>query len=158
MNTLDPLVAFPATQYYFDTFIVGAHHSLPHLVADLLERKSIAEFWVEKDIPNCKKESLVHILAMIDKKLSTIDADEEYKLEAAEPMYWIHRLSKQSALEISTYGRIRPETMELLMCLEDDEFAYIMCLAGRLSTKIQAIGDNSLSSHQAPLPSSIPII
>jgi hypothetical protein len=42
MSTID--FDFQITQYYFDTFIVGQHYSVPHLVADLnLKRQQAIE-------------------------------------------------------------------------------------------------------------------
>jgi hypothetical protein len=157
MSTLDPLIDIPVTQYYFDTFIVGAHHSVPHLISDLSRRKDIASFYIDKDIPFYRKMELEKLCKMIDTHLSSIDPNSIGNIEDAEPTYWIHKLGRQSALEISTYGRIRPETMDLLMCLEEEHYVAAMSVAGRLSSKIQEIGDRGLAT-QSPIPSSIPII
>jgi hypothetical protein len=157
MHILDPLINFPVTQYYFDTFIVGRHHSVPHLISDLNKRKNIATYYLLKDIPECIKEDLVKLSGMIDTKLLTIDSNEILKLEAAEPAYWVNSLGRQSALEISTYGRIKPETMNLLMCLDEDRYIAVMSIAGHLAGKLQMLGEASLSSS-APIPSTLPII
>ena len=157
MSALDPLIDIPVTQYYFDTFIVGAHHSVPHLISDLSKRKDVALFYIEKDIPFYKKMELEKLCKMIDKHLSLIDTAEINNLEKNEPAYWVHRLGRQSALEISTYGRIRPETMDLLMCLDEDRYIAAMSIAGKLSSKIQELGDYALTT-QSPIPSSLPII
>ena len=157
MNTLDPLIDIPVTQYYFDTFIVGAHHSVPHLVADLTKRKDTATFYIEKDIPFYKKMELEKLCKMIDSYLSTIDPNAALGIEDAEPAYWIHRLGRQSALEISTYGRIRPDTMNLLLCLEEDHYVAAMSIAGKLASKIQEVGDYALTTT-SPIPTSLPVI
>jgi hypothetical protein len=157
MNLLDPLIDIPVTQYYFDTFIVGAHHSVPHLIADLSKRKDIALFYIEKDIPFYKVMELEKLCKMIDTHLSTINPADAVNIEKAEPAYWVHRSGRQSALEISTYGRIRPETMDLLMCLEEDQYLAAMSIAGKLSMKIQSLGEYALSS-QSSLPPSVPVI
>jgi hypothetical protein len=157
MHILDPLIDIPVTQYYFETFIIGAHHSVPHLIADLLKRKDIASFYIEKDIPDSKKADLIKLKTMINAKLLSIDQTDLDHIEDAEPAYWVHRLGRQSALEISTYGRIRPETMDLLMCMEEDQYLAAMSIAGRLASKIQQLGEQALST-QSPIPSSLPII
>ena len=157
MHILDTLIDIPVTKYYFDTFIVGAHHSVPHLISDLTKRKDIALFYIEKDIPFSKKMDLEKLCKMIDTHLATLNLDDIGNIEDAEPTYWIHKLGRQSALEISTYGRIRPETMDLLMCLEEDSYIAAMSIAGKLSSKIQELGDYALTT-QSPIPSSLPII
>lgn len=163
MFNLHPLIDVPVTKYYFDAFIVGAHSSLPHLLKDLLERKELILMALsdpDNSLPNYKIKELNFFDSLIESKISTLDIDLKYlsdEIENAEPEYWTNRLGRQSALEISTYGRIRPETMNLLMLLPEDNFVAAMNIAGRLSNKIQILGESSLS-QQTPIPGTIPII
>jgi hypothetical protein len=157
MNTIDQPHNIPITQYYFDTFIVGSHHSVPHLIADLQSRRSIAMFDMANKQPICQIESLQRLINMIDEKLSTLNLSLLNDLEDAEPIYWQNQLGRQCALEIVTYGRVRPETMNLLMCLEEDSFIATMSIAGRLSHKIQITGELGMNIS-APLPDAVPVV
>lgn len=158
MYALDPLIDFSVTRYYFKTFIVGSYSSVPHLIRDLLTMKEVANKSISKNLPTYKNEELKSLVSMIDLELSNYDCEKELlNLEEAEPLYWINKLGRQSALEISTYGRIRPETMNLLMYLQEDEFTIAMSIAGRLSTKIQILGETSLSQN-TPVPTTMPVI
>lgn len=157
MSSLHPLIDFPVTQYYFDTFIVGSHHSVPHLIRDLLARKEIAESALEMEQYVYKRKELAKLIHLIDVKLSTLNINDVYLIEEFESVFWVNQLGRQSALEISTYGRIKPDTMNLLMCLTDDQFATAMNIAGKLSTKIQILGEHSLI-NSTPVPTAMPTV
>lgn len=145
------------TKYYFDTFIVGSHHSIPHLIADLLNRKQYAEEQNENSKSELEKIINNKLISFIDDKLSDLDITQLDDLESSEKIYWINQLGRQSALEISTYGRLRPDTMDLLMCLPEEDFIITMSIAGKLSNRIQILGETSLSSN-TDLPPSMPVI
>jgi hypothetical protein len=157
MYTVHPLVDIPVTKYYFETFIVGAHSSMPHLLTDLWERKHIALVELNKSLPHNKIEALKTLIQMIEDKIDSIDPSVINELEDAEPTHWINKLGRQSALEISTYGRIRPETMHLLMCLPEENFIAAMSIAGRLSNKIQALGEQAML-QEVPVPQTMPVV
>lgn len=158
MYVLNSLIDFPVTRYYFNTFVVGSYSSVPHLIRDLRNMRELANSSISSDLPGFKNHELKELVTMIDNELSKYDCENELlELEESEPMYWVNRLGRHSALEISTYGRIRPDTMNLLMCLEEDEFIAAMSIAGRLSTKIQALGEESLS-HPTPVPPTMPVV
>jgi hypothetical protein len=158
MYVFNSSIDFPITHYYFRTFVVGSYSSVPHLIRDLLSMKEIANKSISLESLPSRNEELKKLITMIDNELSKYDIENELsELEESEPIYWVNRLGRQSALEISTYGRIRPETMNLLMCLPEDEFIAAMSIAGRLSTKVQVLGETSLS-QRTPVPSTMPII
>lgn len=153
---LNTLIDFPITKYYFDTFIVGPHSSIPHLIVDLISRKEIALVEMKGDLPQFKINDLKALVDLIEAKLLTLDMRKLEDLESEEPVYWIHKLGRQSALEIVTYGRVRPETMNLLMCLPEEDFIAAMSVAGRLSAKVQATADFSIS-QKTNIPASMPV-
>lgn len=153
MWMIDPLINFPATQYYFDTFIVGAHHSVPHLIADLLHRKSLIDEYLSASVVLNNK--LAKLKKLICAKLDTLNLADVDQLEEAEPIYWVNELGRRSAIEISTYGRIRPETMELLICMTEEDYETTMTIAGKLSRDIQKLGDVSLN-NQTDVPKNMP--
>ncbi len=133
------------TQYYFDTFIVGAHHSEPHLIAELMQRKLQA-----------RADSSLELECMIDKKLAELNLENLNDLESAEPAYWINELGRTAGIEINTYGRLKPETLQLLLCLEEDAFVEAMVIATRLTTRIQLLA-NTAATESAPVPSNMPV-
>ena len=158
MYILNSVINFPITRYYFKTFIVGSYSSLSHLIRDLLQMKQTATNSISSTNASFRNEELKLLIGMIDAELVNYDADTILAdLEEDEPVYWINRLGRQSALEISTYGRIRPETMNLLMCLPEDDFQVAMSIAGRLATKIQVIGEQALSQDTS-IPSTMPVV
>jgi hypothetical protein len=158
MYILNSTIDFPITRYYFKTFIVESYSSVPHLVRDLLQLKQIAYNSISPSNVSYRNEELKLLINMIEAELANYNTDIELaELEENEPIYWINRLGRQSALEISTYGRIRPETMNLLMYLPEDDFQIALSIAGRLSSKIQAMGEQSLS-QETPLPPTMPIV
>jgi hypothetical protein len=145
------------TKYYFDVFIVSPHHSMPRLIADLMVRKKFAEEQIESSTSNAEKEILSSLIKLINEKLKTLDLDELADIEHAEPVYWINELSRRCAIEINSYGRVRPETMELLMCVEDDDFVKIMSTANRITLRIQQL--DAFARHDAtPKPDNMPSI
>ncbi len=155
MSTPNPLIDIPVTQYYFDTFVVGAHHSMPHLVADLLKRKALAQWRkVQGEIPNIQRDEYDKLIGMIDAKLETINVEELNDVELAEPVYWVNELARRSAIEINTYGRIRPETMSLLMCVDEEDFITIMRISASFTAKLQMISETAEAT--APLPEKMP--
>ena len=155
MSTPNPLIDIPVTQYYFDTFVVGAHHSMPHLVADLLKRKALAQWRkVQGEIPNIQRDEYDKLIGMIDAKLETINVEELNDVELAEPVYWVNELARRSAIEINTYGRIRPETMSLLMCVDEEDFVTIMRISAGFTSRLQMISETA--EVTAPLPEKMP--
>jgi len=158
MYMLNSTIDFPITRYYFKTFIVGPYSFSTHLVRDLLQLKQVASNSISPSNVSYRNEELKLLINMIDAELANYDVETELlNLEENESVYWINRLGRQSALEISTYGRIRPETMNLLMCLTEDEFQIVMSIAGRLTTKIQVMGEQALS-QETPIPSTMPVV
>lgn len=158
MYVFNSTIDFPITRYYFKTFIVGSYSSLSHLIRDLVQLKQIATNSISAVNASFRNEELKLLINMIDSELANYDADAILDdLEDDEPVYWINRLGRQSALEISTYGRIRPETMNLLMCLPEDDFQVAMSIAGRLANKIQILGEQALS-QDTPIPPTIPVV
>jgi hypothetical protein len=154
MSTID--FDFQITQYYFDTFIVGQHYSVPHLVADLnLKRQQAIELLARCE--EYKSSNLTMLIKMIDTELAKHNLNDHPNIEDCESAYWVIRLGRQSALEISTYGRIRPETMNLLMCLDDDAYMDAMSIAGRLSNKIENLGYSALNTN-TPIPPTMPVV
>lgn len=140
----NPLIDIPVTQYYFDTFVVGAHHSLPHMVDDLLKRKRLAEWSkTQAEISPVQRDDYDKLISMIDAKLDSINVDELNDLELSEPVYWVNELARRSAIEINTYGRIRPETMALLLCIDEEDFATVMKIASGITLKLQLISQES---------------
>jgi hypothetical protein len=152
---IDPLIDFPSTQYYFDTFVVGAHHSTPHLIADLQHRMGLLKFELSKQHAISVSNKLNKIQQMIQTKLDSLNLNELDELEDAEPYYWVNELGRRCAIEISTYGRIRPETMELLICLPDEDFVTAMSISGKLVNHIQLMGDGALN-NTTTIPESMP--
>lgn len=149
---------FPITEYYVNTFIVGAHHSTPHLIRDLKRILSLANNELQKSHHTPFRTAELHsLLAIVTEKLSTLNLDEESDLELAEPVFWVNQLGRQCSIEISTYGRIRPETMNLLICLPDDDFVAAMAISGKLVNRIQQLGESSLNSA-APIPPTMPVV
>jgi hypothetical protein len=158
MYALNLTINFPVTRYYFKTFIVGSYSFSSHLVRDLLQLKQAASNLISPSNISYRNEELKLLINMIDAELANYDIETELlNLEESEPVYWINRLGRQSALEISTYGRIRPETMNLLMCLPEDDFRAAMSIAGRLSTKIQVTGEQALS-EETPISPTMPVV
>jgi hypothetical protein len=154
MSILNPLIDIPATQYYFDTFVVGAHHSVPHMIYDLLKRKESAEAALNEPVLEYKRKEYTKLIEMIDEKLSTLDMSDLDDLEAFEPTYWINELSRRAALEINSYGRVRPETLDLLLCVEEDDFLTIMKIVTGITTRIRIISESS-EAMSAPVPSTM---
>ncbi len=158
MYVFNSTIDFPITRYYFKTFIVGSYSSLSHLIKDLLQLMQIASNSISPANASFRNEELKVLISMIEAELANYDVDAALAdLEDDEPVYWINRLGRQSALEISTYGRIRPETMNLLMCLPEDDFQVAMSIAGRLANKIQILGEQALS-QDTPIPPTIPVV
>ncbi len=152
---IDPLIDFPPTWYYFNTFVVGAHHSIPHLIVDFQYRLSLLKFELSKQHASAVTNKLNKIQQMIQSKLDSVNLNELDELEEAEPYYWVNELGRRGAIEISTYGRIRPETMQLLICLDEDDFVSAMSIAGKLARDIQYAGENALQPS-TPVPESMP--
>jgi len=151
----NPLIDIPVTQYYFDTFVVGAHHSMPHLVADLLKRRELAKYEQSREIPQVLRNEYDKLIKMIDAKLETIDIEELKDIELAEPIYWVNELARRSAIEINTYGRIRPETMTLLLCVDEEDFATIMKIASGITQRLVGISAKAEASA-TPVPEKMP--
>jgi hypothetical protein len=158
MYVFNSTIDFPITRYYFKTFIVGSYSSLSHLIKDLLQLMQIASNSISPANASFRNEELKVLISMIEAELANYDVDAALAdLEEAEPVYWINRLGRQSALEISTYGRIRPETMNLLMCLPEDNFQVAMSIAARLANKIQVMGEQALS-QETQIPPTMPVV
>lgn len=155
MNTSNPLIDIPVTQYYFDTFVIGAHHSVPHMIADLLRRKELATLAIQETKLEFKKKEYVKLISMIDEKLSTLDMKELNDLEFVESKYWINELSKRVAIEVNTYGRIRPDTLDLLLCIDEEDFGTIMKIAAGITNKLKMITDYA-ESMATPVPPLMP--
>lgn len=157
MATLHKLIDIPATKYYFETFVVGAHHSVPHLLKDLLHRKSEIDLALNSNEHSTfVKDELLALQKLVDSKIEEVGYEHLNDIELAEPVYWINKLGKQCAIEISTYGRIRPETMELLVCLDDESFTAALAKAGGLSRIIDSKGSNALA--RTPVPENLPVL
>jgi len=156
MSTSNPLIDIPSTQYYFDTFIIGAHHSVPHMIADLLKRKELATSALAETKFEYKKKEYIKLIEMIDDKLSEYDKNELNDLEFVESKYWINELARRSAIEINSYGRIRPETLELLLCVEEEDFRMIMQIAAGITTKLVMISSYAEAMSIAPIPENMP--
>lgn len=147
------------TQYEFDTFIVGKHHSVARMIQDLLRRKSAAIDLIA-DLDNfttLEELEARQIIILIDKELSKYKIDDFNTLEKEEPIYWVNELARQSALEITTYGRIRPETQDKLMLLEEDQFSNAMLKTGSLVKKINTLADTAYNIT-TPMPEGLPRI
>lgn len=158
MYALNSAIDFPVTRYYFDTFILGQYSSTSHLVRDLINMREVAAKSINAELPSYKVKELKKLIDMIESELSNYNINAELaNLEENEPVHWMHKLGRQAGLEISTYGRIRPETMNLLMCIPEENFEIAMSIAGRLSIKIQALGEESLMQN-TPVPSTVPVI
>lgn len=172
MNSYDPttspleylkLVATGMTQYEFDTFVVGKHHSRARLIQDLLRRKQallekrdddLSKFGIE--LPgNLKFSDADNMIKMIDIELSRHDINHLKDLEKEEPAYWIDELARTAALEINTYGRIRPETMDKLMLLPEENFISSMNKASTLVMKLKLTAEGA-EIINAPLPGNLP--
>lgn len=166
MNKYDPKILplvylkdVPAgmSQYEFDTFIVGKHHSKARMIQDLLRRKSSAMDLIA-DLVNFTTLEVLEarqIVVLIDKELSKHNINDLNALEIEEPIYWINELARQSALEITTYGRIRPETQDKLMLLEEDQFSNAMLKTGSLVKKINTLAEAAYNIT-TPLPEGLP--
>lgn len=142
------------TQHEFDTFLVGKYHSKARLIRDLLvKKKEIKDSYVfGQDIISQADQDMIR---MIDAELDKHDINLINNLEKEEPIFWINELARQSALEINTYGRIRPETMDKLMLIETEHFEAAMAKCGALVMRLKQIADSAYS-HSAPLPESMP--
>lgn len=155
MSTSNPLIDIPVTQYYFDTFVIGAHHSVPHMIADLLRRKELAEVALQETKLEFKKKEYTKLISMIDEKLSTVDMDDINDLEFVESKYWINELSRRVAIEVNTYGRIRPDTLDLLLCIDEEDFGTIMKIAAGITNRMKLISDFA-ESMVTPVPETLP--
>lgn len=156
MSTLDPLINIPVTQYYFNTFVVGAHHSVPHMIADLQKRKALAKYAISSmPISDHVKDECLKLIQMIDKKLSEVNRDELQDIELVEPVYWVNELARRAAIEINTYGRIRPETLSMLLCIEEEDFGTVMRIASGITHRLKLISDLAEASV-APVPPQMP--
>jgi hypothetical protein len=151
----NPLIDIPSTQYYFDTFVIGAHHSVPHMIADLLRRKELAEIAINNESLKYKIKEYRKLIDMIDAKLSNHNINELNDLELAEPSYWVNELTRRVAIEVNTYGRVRPETMDLLLCVEEEDFGTIMKNASGITNRIKMISDFA-EKMAAPVPPTMP--
>lgn len=152
------------TQYEFDTFVVGKHHSRARLIQDLLKRKSKAQDVVGSadltkfgiDLPaTIKTLEAKQLIEMIDSELAQHDINLLKDLESEEPAYWIDELARTSALEINTYGRIRPETMDKLMLLPEDHFVSAMNKSAILVVKLKNTAEGA-QAIDAPIPENLP--
>jgi len=155
MSTPNPLIDIPTTQYYFDTFVIGAHHSVPHMIADLLKRKDMANHAMTFNIDESTKANYTRLIELIDAKLETFDVNELEDLELAEPLYWVNELARCVAIEINTYGRIRPETLSLLLCIDEEDFGTIMRIASEITCRLKLISDLA-EAVVAPVPQQMP--
>lgn len=156
MAMSNSLIDIPVTQYYFDTFVIGAHHSLPHLVADLVKRKRLAEWAkIQDETPPVQQDEYDKLIQMIDEKLSTINIEELADLELSEPAYWVNELARRSAIEINTYGRIRPDTLSLLLCISEEDFGTVMRIASNITQRLKLISDLAEASS-TPVPEKMP--
>jgi len=151
----NPLIDIPVTQHYFDRFVIGAHHSIPHMIADLLKRKELATIAIRSSINDVQKSEYSKLVQLIDAKLETINVDEVKDLELAEPVYWVNELARRSAIEINTYGRIRPETLSLLLCVNEEDFGTIMRIASGITHRLKLISDLA-EAVVAPVPQQMP--
>lgn len=124
------------TTYYFRTFVVGKHHSQRALREELIE--------LQKDADPALTE-------MIQSALK----DMPLVVEGNEHEYWINELARRAALEINSYGRVKPETLELMMCMQDDDFSAIMAIADSITQHIQELCKNAVNT---PLPTNIPVV
>jgi hypothetical protein len=147
------------TSTYFRNFIVAAHHSKPHLILDLLKQKQnsieeIARLLVIDG--SLRLLELEQLIRMIDIELAKYNIDEVSKIEEEDTVYWVDKLARQSALEITTYARVRPETMNLLMLLSEDQFVNAMSKAGHLINAIKSLSD--IGQNISPIiPDSLPV-
>jgi hypothetical protein len=146
------------TQYEFDTFIVGKHHTRARLIQDLLRRKQNALDEIEHmplTLRELDQAELKNLIRMIDIELSQHDINNIKDLESEEIAYWIDELARTSALEINTFGRIKPETMDKLMLIEEDHFISAMNKAGMLVMKLKLVAEGS-HCIDAPLSKDMP--
>jgi hypothetical protein len=155
MSTHNPLIDIPVTQYYFDTFVIGLHHSVPHMIADLLRRKELATVAMAETIFEFKKNDYTKLISLIDEKLSEYDLNDLNDLEFVESKYWINELARKAAIEINSYGRIRPDTLELLLCLEEEDLKTIMQIAAGITRKLTMISAYA-ESIAVPIPENTP--
>jgi hypothetical protein len=155
MSTPNPLIDIPATKYYFDNFVVASHHSVPHLIADLKKRRDMAMHRMTWSLDESTKAGYCKLIELIDEKLSTLNLDELNDLELAEPVYWVNELARRSAIEINTYGRIRPDTLSLLLCVSEEDFGTIMHIASGITNRLKLISDLAEASV-APVPTQMP--
>jgi hypothetical protein len=143
------------TEYYFDTFIVGIHHSIPHLIADLLNKREVAEQELSTALPN-RRSDIEYFIKLIDKKLSILSCDVTDELEQNDRTYWVNELGRVAAIEINTYGRIKPDTLEKMLCLDDDSFVEVQSIAVRLTQKMQHL-EYAAQQELAPVPPTMPV-
>lgn len=165
MNTYDPNTSplvylkeysVGITRFEFKTFVIGKHHSQARMIRDLLRMKQSALEDVSKlETDTLRQCELIQLIEMIDTELANYDMNLLSDIEDEEPTYWINELARTAALEINTHGRIRPETMDKLMLIDEDHFVSAMIKAGKLVTKVTSTAENS-ETIDAPLPRNLP--
>src|ERR1700756_4232310 len=75
------------TQFEFDTFVVGKHHSRARMIQDLLRRKQEALDEINSPIvpvKNLRNAELDNLIKMIDAELSSHDINNIKDLESEE--------------------------------------------------------------------------
>lgn len=143
------------TQFEFDTFIVGKHHSVSRLIQDLLRRKQIALELIDTKSESLEKSEANQLVNRIDTELAKHDINRLADIEYEESVYWIDELARQVALEVCTNGHISIETQDKLMLVEIESFENIMSKAGQLTQRIKLIAEGA-ASVQTPLPPAMP--
>lgn len=143
------------TQFEFDTFIIGKHHSVARLIQDLLRRKQSAIEIIESTKSELKKAESTQLIERIDIELSKYDINRLKDIEFEESVYWIDELARQVTLELCTNGTISQVTQDKLMLIEIESFQNVMLKANQLTQRIKLVAEGA-SVVQSPLPDSMP--
>ena len=148
------------SSYEFETFVVGKHHSNARFIQSLLRMKqeSLEKLdYLTKEEKTNTLEFLdnQHLIKKIDNELSKHDINLLNDLDDEEEVYWIDRLARQSALEINTYGRIKPETIDKLMLMDEEHFILAMNKAGMLVDRIKNLAEDA-HRISSPMPPTLP--
>lgn len=72
------------------------------------------------------------------------------------PIFYTHELGRDLGIELISYGRVRPETAELLIDLNDSQVAAVLDLGNQIQERFLRLEKEGIENNLSPMPDAMP--
>jgi hypothetical protein len=90
-------------------------------------------------------------------KPTTNDVEQAWKrLNEEKVVFIVQQLGRQFGLDLCSYGRVRPETLDMILCLSSDQQVVVFQIGNQVQVKVETNLVAASSPQSTPLPNSMP--